>query len=448
MNSKFVLSALLAGAVIRVAALPLPGTRDVGSWKIWTYSGAINAPTTLYGVGGSPPERRLLDFHGAETTVDYPPLALYELAAVGRIYGLLNKPAFPDNAALTAAIKVPLLLCDIGCVLIIFFAVRAAAGNAAARWAAIAYWLNPAPIYDASLLGYLDPLFMLPAMGAVFAGVAGWPVAAGALFAAAVLTKAQAVVLAPAIALIVWNGGPRGVAIHRLARAAAGGAAASVAIVAPVIAAGAWPNMIGALQSLTRHDMLSGNAPNLWWIVGYLLRARYSLDMGVWAAFTAPTKILAISRTIEIGYPNPRVIGTLLALGAMGWGVWTAARARDLFLLAAVSAFMVHAYVTLSAQVHENHLFAAIPLLVIAAAGRPRFRPILWTLSVIFALNLNLFYGVSEYIDGFAVPRTITIVDLTVLLALSNCVALAWHASVLRGECSKAVAYLQSPVPA
>ena len=77
LRSKFAFLVLLAaGVLIRVAALSLPGTRDVGTWKIWTYSGAINPPTTLYGVGGSPPERRLLDFHGAETTVDYPPLAL------------------------------------------------------------------------------------------------------------------------------------------------------------------------------------------------------------------------------------------------------------------------------------------------------------------------------------------------------------------------------------
>jgi hypothetical protein len=47
--------------------------------------------------------------------------------------------------------------------------------------------------------------------------------------------------------------------------------------------------MMGALQSLTRHDMLSANACNLWWIVGYFLRAWYSMaDMGVWPALTAP----------------------------------------------------------------------------------------------------------------------------------------------------------------
>jgi hypothetical protein len=193
--------------------------------------------------------------------------------------------------------------------------------------------------------------------------------------------------------------------------------------------------MMGALQSLTRHDMLSANACNLWWIVGYVLRALYSVgSMGLWGAFTAPTKILGISRTVELGYPNPRVIGAVLATSAMCWGLWTARRARDPFLIAAVAAFMVHAYATLSAQVHENHLFAAVPLLVVAGAGRPGFRPVMWTVSTIVALNLNMFYGISEYIQGYAFPRTLTVIDATVILALVDCATLAWHAGVLSRE--------------
>jgi hypothetical protein len=109
---------------------------------------------------------------------------------------------------------------------------------------------------------------------------------------------------------------------------------------------------------------------------------------------------------------------------------------------------MVHAYATLAAQVHENHLFAAVPLLVLAAAGRPRLRPVMWTVSGIFALNLNLFYGVSEYIDGWAVPRTLTVIDLTVLLALVNCATLVWYAVLLRSECSTAAAPHPWPIPA
>jgi hypothetical protein len=58
----------------------------------------------------------------------------------------------------------------------------------------------------------------------------------------------------------------------------------------------------------------------------------------------------------------------------------------------------------------------------------------MWTVSAIFALNLNMFYGISEYIPGYAFPRTLTIIDATVILALVNCAALAWHAVVLRRE--------------
>jgi hypothetical protein len=400
-------------------------------WKIWAYNGAIQSPATLYGVGGSPPLRRELDYHGATATVDYPPLSLFELAAVGRAYGLF-KPGLPDTNALAVAIKLPLVLFEIGFLWLAFSVVRRAAGRGAAHWAALAYWLNPAPLFDASILGYLDPLYVLPLTASLLAAVAGWSFAAGGLFAMAVLTKAQAVIVLPAFALALWNGRDEEDRISRLALAASGGVCAAVLVVGPVVAAGSGPNMIAALQSLTRHDMLSGNACNLWWIVGYFLRAWYSMaDMGAWGAFTAPTRILAISRTIEIGYPNPRVAGTILAAAAMCGGIWASRRARDPFLISAAAAFMVHAYATLSAQVHENHLFAAVPLLVIAGAGRPRFRPIMWTVSAIFALNLNMFYGISEYIDGYAFPRTATVVDATVLLAVLNCATLAWHARVL-----------------
>ena len=55
--------------------------------------------------------------------------------------------------------------------------------------------------------------------------------------------------------------------------------------------------MVQALGRLATHDMLSANAANLWWVIGWLLRVRYSVhDMGAWAAITAPAKILNISR--------------------------------------------------------------------------------------------------------------------------------------------------------
>jgi hypothetical protein len=99
----------------------------------------------------------------------------------------------------------------------------------------------------------------------------------------------------------------------------------------------------------------------------------------------------------------------------------------------ALGAFSTHAYATLAAQVHENHLYAAVPLLALAGAGRRAFRPVLYAVSAIFALNLNLFYGIGDDV-GYALPRGITIVDATVVLAVVNCAALVWHARVLQRE--------------
>jgi hypothetical protein len=429
-------AAVVLGVLLRALALPLPGTGDVTTWKIWSYGAITNRVSTLYGVGGSPPERRIISLDGAETTVDYPPLTLYELGVAGRAYRWANHGRYPNTLALLVTVKATAVLADVGLALLLYFSIRHLIGKATARWVVALYMLNPAVLLDAAALGYLDPLFVLPAVGALVAAVLGASALAGALACATVLTKPQAVVILPAIALAVWNLEGRAARPARLAAACAGAGVVAAGLIGPVIAAGAWANMVQTMERLTHHDMLSGNACNLWWIVGYVLRAYYSVGgMGVWRAFTAQTKILQISRVVDIGYPNPRPIGAALALLAMGWSLWTARRARDVWLLAALAAFLVHAYSTLSAQVHENHLYAAVPFLAMASAGRPRLTPVYLAVSAIVALNLNLFYGISEEL-GYAIPRSLLVIDMTVILAVLNCAALAWHAALLRRECA------------
>jgi hypothetical protein len=440
---------LVAGFLVRIAALPGPGTGDVTVWKVWTYNAARYPIGELYGVGGSPLEWRALTYEGVEAPVVYPPLVLYELGLTGSAYRVWSHHRFPNTTALNAFVKLPSLVAEIGLALLLFFATRPVLGSRTARWSAAAYWLNPAALINASILGYLDAQFALPAVGAIIAAAASWPATAGALLAAAALTKPQGVLIAPAIAWALWAIGGSERRIARLAAAAAGGAIVVAVTVAPLVAAGGLPNMLQAMSRLAHHDMASANACNLWWIVGYLLRAWYSAhDMGVWAAFTAPTRILAIPRMVEIGFPNPRPIGIVLTLAATAWAFWMASRSKvDVWLIAALAAFTVHAYATLSAQVHENHIFTAVPLLVLASTGRPAFRPVCWAVSIIAALNLNLFYGFGDGV-GYGFPRSLTVIDATVVLSIVNCAALCWHASVLRAQCSTAAAPLRSPAPA
>ena len=433
-----VLIPLLIGGVVRAAALPLGGTGDVRVWKNWSYNAAVDGASRLYGVGatsGAPASYRLLRFHGAETIADYPPLALDELGLVGRAYWHATNGRFPDTRVLTAVIKGLPVAFEIGLVALLFIALRRTFGDDTACWAVVGYWLNPAAIINASVGGYLDALFVLPAVLSIVAATGGWPTLAGGLIAASALTKPQGVFVLPAVAVATWNAGDPSSRRARVAAAIAGAAIVSATIVAPVVAAGAWWNMVHGLTSQTHEIDVSMEGYNLWWIAGHFMWMAYAWQRGLsaWTVFMAPVARMPFAQAAVQGLPDLRLVGTMLALAGIAWGTWIGRRARDLSLVAAVGAFSVHAFVALGALVHENHLFAAMPLLVLAAARRKRFVPILAGVSTFLALSMSV-YILSNPKGPIVLSRTMTLVDVTLLLAVFNLVLLVWHARVLRAE--------------
>ena len=99
-------------------------------------------------------------------------------------------------------------------------------------------------------------------------------------------------------------------ALKALSTAAGAGALTASLFLAPVVAAGAWANFLQATGRFSYHDMLSGQAANLWWIVTYVMRAIYDVTVkqvsrrpscrpssGHWAS----------PPFVELGYPNPRL---------------------------------------------------------------------------------------------------------------------------------------------
>ena len=133
--------------------------------------------------------------------------------------------------------------------------------------------------------------------------------------------------------------------------------------------------MIQAVSRLAAHDMLSGNALNAWWVVTWIVRSLDGLERGWLTAFTTPVRILAASRFMEVGYPNPKPIGTALVLVAIGWGIWRGRRLGRLADWAFLGGWCVFAYAMFGAQVHENHLYLAVPWLAIAAGLGTRVSP-------------------------------------------------------------------------
>jgi len=423
-RSRLFVVALVLGLAIRVATLPLPGNDDVVAWKIWTYA-ASHDVTGMYGVGGAPPTRGVVRWGERWGTVNYPPVFLYEYALVGRAYRLLF-PAFPDTLPLLVAVKLPVLLANMGLTWLLFRTIQRLSGSKdTARWAAVAYWLNPATLLGGEMLGYVEPLFTLPAVAGLIAAYLGRAWSGGALMAAAVLTKPQGMLVGPAFALVLWQTG----GLASIARAGTAFVGTVLLAVLPFAARGALANMWLAFGSFyERRDTMSAFAANIGWIINWALRSWLSLPQRGWAAFLQVVpRPLAISRFRELGYPNPRPIGTTLVLVAVGWAMWVARHARDLSVAAALGAFTVHAFFVLNVGAHENHQLLEVPLLVLAAALRRRFRPLLVAVSVIVALNINFYYGISLG-WGWAIPRRITGLDVSVVLAFANVAVLVWFA--------------------
>ncbi len=422
---------LALATLVRLAGLPLRGTEDVGTWKIWMVAAAKDV-TTVYGVGGHPPVRGELHWKQFTTTVDYPPVALFELGAMGRLYRLLD-PAFDDRPLLTAAVKLPGLFFGIALTAFLWWTVKHFRHDTrAAEGVAVAYWANPATMLNGEVLGYLDPLMMLPAIASLVLlhlNAAEW---AGASLAVAIFTKPQAVLLVPPFALATWNvGGTRA-----MVGAVVGGVLTTAVILLPFALIGASPNMWLAFGSFyARRDILSGYAANIWWIVNYLLRAWYQVPrLGGVSAYLAPVhRIMAVSTFEEAGFPNPRPFGTLLAATTTAWCLWRLRHARELALHLLGAAFIVHAFFVLSVGVHEHHMMLAVPLLALAAGLRPALRPLFWVISAIVALNMNLFYGIGLGL-GWSLPRGLLLVDLSVLLSVANVLALVWHGRTLIRE--------------
>jgi hypothetical protein len=403
---------LLAGLVFRCAGLPLRGTDDMDVWKLWTHAGSIEV-STMYGVGGDPPERAVLVWGRRSGTVEYPPATLFALAAVGHIYRAID-PYYTDGVGLTVLVKLAILLGDVGVCLALWHLTRRQSAIVP-RAAVLFYWLNPAVILDGAVLGYLDPwlgALTMAALAAIDRGRYTW---AGVALALAALTKLQIILVLPFAGLLVLQRTARG-SWWRAGLAVSAGAAATTAIVlAPFIRIGALPNLVQGAGRAFHHDMLSAEAVNVWWILTWILR-------GAW---TTPVRILGISRVVALGYPNPRLIGTAIAGGVMLWAVWRARRASLPIVLAA-GAFAIHAYTMFSVQVHENHFYLALPLMAAALPSLPVLRGPYILASVVCLLNMLLFQGFGH--DFVPPPRMVTIVDATVLLSFVNIGAFAWHA--------------------
>jgi hypothetical protein len=294
---------------------------------------------------------------------DYPPLYAYLLAPIGAIYGRINPDAgetYQSSRALGFLVKLPPLLFDgLLALLIGTIAARFGLWRGRRSWlgwgAALLYLLQPAVLFDSGYWGQPDAVhvfFILLALTLILLRKPAWGWVAAAL---ACLMKPLAAPFLPLLVLATFlRGGWR-----KLATGAAAALATCFVVFLPFIVTGRGG--MALRHFLFDVDVMpysSVNAHNLWWLLGPWRPANdpwigviSKTHVGLALFGIAYLYILWRLWRVEMG-ERPSAAGTGLA-GEDHWYVAAAGIAFSFFFF--------------STHMHENHLFAAVPLLALLA---------------------------------------------------------------------------------
>lgn len=313
-----------------------------------------------------------------ESYLIYPPGMAYAYQAAVRLAEHVSPPAWVAAGDwLRICIKLIPIAGHIALALSLF-GIVAATGSFWRGWiAATVYAWNPASLFDVAYWGQgdsLHSLLLVLALGAVCLFPSWWPVrvqgrsrlgaqagalagaaTAGALLAAAGMTKPQAWVFLP---LVLWvtlrRTGPLGLA------AAFATAAASVWwIVQPWVRAGRVDEMLSVFVNITQvMPSVSANAHNLWWLKfpGTAIVVLDSQPVGGIGAWQAPP-FVSHATVGRLGFGLFALLPLLRLTGPL-----------SLRLVFAGAAYTAAGFFMTVTQVHENHMFAVLPFLAAAVA--------------------------------------------------------------------------------
>ncbi|HEU5317787.1 MAG TPA: hypothetical protein VFX49_16870 [Chloroflexota bacterium] len=313
-----------------------------------------------------------------ETYMIYPPAMAYVYAAAHTLAATIPPPlgVRPDDW-LRVCIKL-MPVAGHGLLALALFAGVTMAGGFWRGWTALTlYAWNPGALFDAAYWGQGDSLnvaLLALALAIVFAVPAWWPliaatrprvwpqlgallagVTAGALIGTAGLTKPQTWVFLP---LVVWlllrRLGP-----HGLLAAGGAGAATAWRIVEPWRTAGRMDELLSVFTNVTQvMPSVSANAHNLWWLKlpGVALSVFDTVPVGGFGDWVAPP-LVSHATLGRLGFALVALLPLLRLTGPLSYR-----------LVAACAAYTSAAYFMTITQVHENHMFAALPFLAAAAA--------------------------------------------------------------------------------
>jgi hypothetical protein len=387
---------ILLEILFALVLLRAPGTTDASNFfLVWTERALKDGVIGSYGL----------------ITDDYPPFSSVMLVAAAKIGALLSIDIFLSfKLSLVAA-----LLCTTICFWV---------------WtldAVLTGVLAFSLFFNGVALGYIDtywaPAFILSLWAlqkrkiALFSG----------LFALCSLIKWQPLIVAPFLvlhALSVPGESPR--SGRTLLRRWVELAGPACAVVLSAVIVFGFRRMIASLDHALNQELLSGDALNFNWLITWFFEAVHP----EWYGGMTNGVVKAIVIDPSVGWATGiKLIFVLFYCAAL----WRLFRSRASFSAAIECSLVGYlSYFIFNIGVHENHLFLATIVAVMAAALLPGKA---WRATLIVAasnLNLIAFYGFT----GSALPFSPVVeIDVSILFSALN-VALflfLWSELVFRG---------------
>jgi Gpi18-like mannosyltransferase len=293
---------------------------------------------------------------------NYPPLAMYLYGLMTGLYfgaaqlvGVHASSQVANAPLLSAWIKLPAILADVGAVWVLYRLARSAFSERKALLVTSSYAFSPAIVFDGAFWGETDALPLLPLLLALLFAARRRGIWAGVLFGVAIMLKPQPIIFAPLLLLYLW----RWAGWRQAAYAVTALSLVSLICCAPYLLP-PRPEMLALYQNTSIWAQVghaSDGAFNLWWLLGS--------ERSAAAAYLGP-----LSPT-SIGYAFFLVIELLALIG-----VWQDGSQQRLFLGAALVALAF--FVVMPLQ-HERYLYPSLALFLIAGCSQKRN---LWVYAV------------------------------------------------------------------
>ena len=376
-----ILAVMLAVSfLVRVLLFPLQGypidTNDFTSWFNTASTHGIRPFYTL-------------------TWADYPPFNVY----IFWLFGSLANSASTYGISVVNFIKLAPNLFDLGTAALIYFFVRKQASFKLGLAATILYAFNPAVLFNAAVWGQFDAIYTFFLVLSLVLALKSKPELSAAILAIALLTKPQAIALAPLIAFLIY----RKSGWKRMLFSVVTFAVTIIVVVLPF----QWNGspLAGLSQvyfgGFGQYAVTSVNAFNLWG-----LYALWAPDTGIfivgWALFIAFAIFI-----FYFFHKRFKVSGEMVAF---------------------FSAFMfLFAFFMLPTRIHERYLFPAISVLALMFPFVKRIRPFYVVLTGTLLVNeaYILYWLSSSYpnagpnLTGEPVVLAVSAINLFMLIYAS-----------------------------